>query len=112
MLGSFSQGFFAQAYTWNGQTVISYRGTDSGADFTRGWSASLGVAGTFTQGDEALAFYRTVTGLDYWQGAATNTILTGHSLGGGLAGFVGSLSGTATYSFDYSPFSLSAWLHA
>lgn len=24
--------FFAQSYTWNGQTIISYRGTDAGSD--------------------------------------------------------------------------------
>jgi hypothetical protein len=27
-VGFESASFFAQAYTWNGQTVISYRGTD------------------------------------------------------------------------------------
>lgn len=27
-----SIGFFAQEYTWNGKTVIAYRGTDSGFD--------------------------------------------------------------------------------
>lgn len=27
-----SIGFFAQEYTWNGKTIIAYRGTDSGFD--------------------------------------------------------------------------------
>lgn len=26
--GSANAGFFAQAYTWNNETIISYRGTD------------------------------------------------------------------------------------
>jgi hypothetical protein len=32
-----AKSFFAQAYNWLGQTVISYRGTDN-----RNWAASVG----------------------------------------------------------------------
>jgi hypothetical protein len=45
--------FFAQAYTWNGTTVISYRGTDHAGpsvkdwtlgDVLSGWDVSLGFS--------------------------------------------------------------------
>jgi hypothetical protein len=44
--GSSTASFFAQAYTWNGTTVISFRGTDKAfpswqngtlGDFANGW---------------------------------------------------------------------------
>jgi hypothetical protein len=35
-VGYESASFFAQAYTWNGETVISYRGTDKGSFFDPG----------------------------------------------------------------------------
>ena len=77
---------FAQAYEWNGETVISYRGTNSPdmlQDVLNGWPTGLGGADT-PQAMLALKFYNA-------EGAATNTNieLTGHSLGGGLAGYVG-----------------------
>jgi len=43
-------GFHAVSYSWNGQTVISYRGTDTsslgalGADVWNGWTAGAGFA--------------------------------------------------------------------
>ena len=62
--------FFAQAYTWNGHTVISYRGTDQASpswtnwtlgDVLNGWSTGLGNPGT-TQARLAVEFYRAVVG--------------------------------------------------
>ena len=91
-------GFYAVAYNWNGQTVISYRGTDNaaptgasditkgGSDFWNGWTLSAGFSGA-SQVVLAEQFYAAATGLDPFAGGApSNVVLTGHSLGGGLAG--------------------------
>lgn len=91
-------GFYAIAYDWNGEKVISFRGTDFGEvesrarDVLNGWSMFTGF-GTDSQASLARDFYRRVTGLDFISsavsvGAGSDITLTGHSLGGGLAGFV------------------------
>jgi hypothetical protein len=36
-------GFFAQSYSWNGQKIISYRGTEGDGDYTHGWSMGAGL---------------------------------------------------------------------
>jgi Protein of unknown function (DUF2974) len=100
-------GFYASAYTLaDGTVVISYRGTDNPillstetavSDITRGWISALGVP--TSQTGLALQFYNAVTQSTYEAGPAANTILTGHSLGGGLAGFVAALSGTQAQLF-------------
>lgn len=82
-----SASFFVQAYERNGKTVISYRWTndpDKIGDALNGWLTGFGWADT-PQAMLALKFYNAVD-------AATNTNieLTGHSLSGGLAGYVGS----------------------
>lgn len=118
--GSQVASFFAQAYSWNGHTVISYRGTDQAApswqnwtlgDVHNGWFTGAGNPGT-TQARLAIEFYRAVVGqaVDPRTG---NVELTGHSLGGGLAGFVGSLYGKNATMFDNMPFQdavNAAWL--
>jgi hypothetical protein len=84
-----ASSFYAQSYTLNGRTIIAYRGTDTefrdGADrpaFTMG-------AGNYAtaQGNLAIDFYKAING----GSTATNSniTVTGHSLGGGLAGYVG-----------------------
>lgn len=78
-------GFFAQSYSWNGQTIISYRGTDTPIDYATGWSTGIGVQNLLTQAPMALAFYENTLSTTYEMGAVSNVILTGHSLGGGLA---------------------------
>jgi hypothetical protein len=86
-------GFYALAYNWNGETVISYRGTDKAnplvptSDFWNGWTLGAGFDEA-SQGGLALRFYKAVTGKDAVSGNNSNVITTGHSLGGGLAGFV------------------------
>ena len=91
-------GFFAQAYSWNGQLVISFRGTDpeSGSEFikdvTRGWPLGAGNNNA-DQARQAIEFYKNVAGVQSLRDSpSTSVILTGHSLGGGLAGFIGSLT--------------------
>ncbi|MEM5494468.1 calcium-binding protein [Hoeflea sp. AS16] len=106
--GSQAAGFYAVAYQWNGETVISYRGTDGGWDYLKGWLIGAGLTSDWTQADEALAFYEAVTGQAYTAGPAANTIVTGHSLGGGLAGLVSALTGTQGYGFDHMPFGIAA----
>jgi hypothetical protein len=140
--GATAEGFFAQSYTLNGQKIISYRGTEGDGDYTRGWSISLGLTSNFTQADEALAFYKAVTGLDvlygwltgagfaseqstqaaaFYQsvtgqsinaGVAANILLTGHSLSGGLAGYLSALTGTQGIGIDHMPFGLAVFVAA
>jgi Lipase (class 3) len=112
-------GFYATAYSLGGETIISYRGTDnfgattnpvSGAsDVLRGWTISLGWR-PGTQINAALEFYKDVTGSTSVYDRNANVTLTGHSLGGGLAGMVAALSGSKGVGFDYMPFGVAAWL--
>ena len=76
--------FFAQAYTLNGETIISYRGTDDLAvDTLTGYGTGSGIA-LSTQAEMALRFYQSVA--NSTDPRLANITLTGHSLGGGLAG--------------------------
>jgi Ca2+-binding RTX toxin-like protein len=118
-------GFYASAYSWNGETIISYRGTnadpgDSIAEFLasplvddiwNGWSLGTGFAGA-EQGQLALQFYQAVAGGDSFYEPQPLVTLTGHSLGGGLAGFVGALSGNRVYAYDHMPFGIAAYAQA
>ncbi len=91
-----STGFFAQAYDLGGQKIIAYRGTDDLIkDPIFGWPTGFGY---YSNAQAALAaqFYQQVVGsgsgsltLDDLYSA--NVWLTGHSLGGGLAGFVSAI---------------------
>jgi hypothetical protein len=90
-------GFYAAAYSFeDGKTIISYRGTDdpfglsSGGDIVNGWVVGAGDV-TDNQAELAFEFYNaTATKLN--NGATidprlVDISLTGHSLGGGLAGY-------------------------
>lgn len=107
-------GFYAAAYQWNGETIISYRGTNADSpealltDVWNGWAACIGFSDA-SQAGLAIQFYEVVTGKGLYDGAADNTTLIGHSLGGGLAGFVSALSNTPGVGFDHMPFGLAAW---
>lgn len=113
---SYSDGpasFYAVSYAWNGQDVISFRGTDEAfpnvdslGDLMAGWVSGAGVIGP--QAQAAIDFFEQVTGQSIYGGTASNTILTGHSLGGGLAGMIGGLTGTQATLFDTMPYAASA----
>ena len=88
-------GFFASAYTYNGETIISYRGTDGNTitDALNGYGVALGYADQ-PQGNLATEFYLTVTGKHVYDlTAPSNVVVVGHSLGGGLAGMISTMSG-------------------
>jgi Ca2+-binding RTX toxin-like protein len=111
-------GFYALAYSWNGETVISYRGTDFNTgknivnDVKNGWSSFTGI-GTNSQFKLAKDFFTTVTGAGFPVGTAAgpgNTTLTGHSLGGALAGYVGARGlPSSTVVFDPIPYGNLTW---
>lgn len=102
-------GFYAAAYETEFGTVISYRGTDNpmslpnlnpwstdpGSDIINGWI--LG-AGDYSANQAFLAgkFLASVTA-DPHKG---DILLTGHSLGGGLAGFLSQLYGNEAFLVD------------
>ena len=97
-------GFYAVAYqdTTTGQVTISYRGTDQfltangiGGDIINGYGSGSGYTDT-PQTQLAFDFYNTVKAA-----APGSTIsITGHSLGGGLAGLVGDVEGATTNVFE------------
>jgi fermentation-respiration switch protein FrsA (DUF1100 family) len=101
-------GFFAKAYSYNGETVISYRGTDGGNDVLNGWAGGLGF--NSTQAGLAIAFYRDVVTSDasgatnFPYSTAGSITFTGHSLGGGLAGLMASLYGAQAVVFNNMAF--------
>lgn len=103
--GSEAAGFYAVSYTLtSGETVISYRGTDGNGDLDD-WA--LG-GGNWQVEQAALAaeFYQAVNGDAITPNS--NITLVGHSLGGGLAGFVGAIYGVEAVIFDNMAFELSA----
>jgi Lipase (class 3) len=107
-----STGFSAVAYSYNGETVISYRGTDGYyiSDAYFGWGA--GVGAETTQAGQAAEFYKSVLAATIGNGSfpystdgtysanSTNIVFTGHSLGGGLAGLLASLYHKQAVIFD------------
>lgn len=90
-------GFYAQIYEYDGEKVISFRGTDDGKDIIHGWTLGAGIFQS-EQGQMAIEFYKQVAGTG--NHLTANISLTGHSLGGGLAGYVASLYGKEAHIFD------------
>ena len=105
-----AQSFFAQSYNWGDQKVISYRGTDSFTYVSNGWITGAGVYGA--QVELAASFYQSIAGKSIWDGPASNVVLTGHSLGGGLAGLIASLTGDRATVLDNMPYAGAATLMA
>lgn len=111
-------GFYAIAYKLPDSSVtISYRGTDQltthdgiGGDVTNAYGIAIGDTDT-PQGLAAFQFYKDVAGTlnpvnpDAYQ---ANISVTGHSLGGGLAGLVGKVYGKDGVIFDNMPFNTAA----
>jgi hypothetical protein len=93
--------FFAQAYSWNGNTVISYRGTDGllldgvPSDIPH-WSVWVGNNYQDAQVLLAAQFYQQTRAAI--PGAVIETV--GHSLGGALGGFVAGIYGLKATLFD------------
>ncbi|RRN67241.1 hypothetical protein [Agrobacterium deltaense] len=110
-------GFYAVAYDTEYGTVISYRGTDNpslfsnvdagGGDIYKGWVTGGGAWQT-NQVRLAQEFFEAVTGMQDRDPRDGQAILTGHSLGGGLAGFIASLHGKQAIVFDNMPFELAS----
>lgn len=109
-------GFYAIAYEFGSNapdgltntTVISYRGTDNrdlediANDVINGWPLALGQE--TLQLDLALEFYEDVAGVTLGDPSPDNVIVTGHSLGGALAGIVSTLGGVTGLGFNHMPF--------
>ncbi len=72
-------------------------------DILNGWSISLGF-GQASQAKAALDFYTEVEAQLAGGVGGQDIILTGHSLGGGLAAFVSALTGTPAEVFNNIPF--------
>jgi serralysin len=80
--------------------ILAFRGTDDLADVPS-WLGGAGLTGWPTQFPDAEAYYAT------WATTA-HVSLTGHSLGGGLAGYIAGLYDKPAYTFDAMPFEFAA----
>jgi serralysin len=80
--------------------ILAYRGTDQIADVL-GWLGGAGIVGWPTQFPTAEAYFKA------W-GTTAHVSLTGHSLGGGLAGYIAALNDKTAYAFDAMPFEFAA----
>jgi serralysin len=80
--------------------ILAYRGTDQLADVL-GWLGGAGIVGWPTQFPQAETYFA------QW-GTTAHVSLTGHSLGGGLAGYIAALHGDTAYAFDAMPFEFAA----
>lgn len=102
-------GFYALAYQLPDDSVtISYRGTDGPPlDAENGFGVGAGLVWT-AQSEMAFDFYTAVAdsmaGISGSPPQAANISLTGHSLGGGLAGLVGAAYGRSGTLFNNMAF--------
>jgi serralysin len=102
-----ADGFYAIAYELNGKKIISYRGTDdttffsTSSDLWNGWVQGAGIISS--QSEDAIQFYQRISGKSVFE-QNPGVVTTGHSLGGGLAGYIGALSNGQAYIYDAMPF--------
>jgi len=84
-----SADFYAVEYEWFGDTIIAYRGTDHLGRELPDVDLPLAINADYDEAQVHLAsrFYQAVAG----SASPYSMVLTGHSLGGALAGFTGSL---------------------
>ena len=80
--------------------ILAFRGTDDLADVPS-WLGGAGLTGWPTQFPDAETYYAA------W-GTTAHVSLTGHSLGGGLAGYIAALYDKPAYTFDAMPFEFAA----
>jgi serralysin len=102
-IASTADSFQAATYQLAGDPttrIIAFRGTDDLADVPS-WLGGAGLTGWPTQFPDAEAYYRS------WATTA-HVSLTGHSLGGGLAGYIAALNEKPAYAFDAMPFEFAA----
>jgi putative lipase involved disintegration of autophagic bodies len=97
-------GFYAIAYDTGSEIIIAYRGTDGVlTDVINGWGGGAGLWFS-DQNQLAIEFYHEVNSA--YPGREIS--VTGHSLGGGLAGFVSGITGAEAHVFDNMTYELSA----
>jgi serralysin len=100
---STADSFQAATYQLTGDPttrILAFRGTDDLADVPS-WLGGAGLTGWPTQFPDAEAYYAK------WA-TTTHVSLTGHSLGGGLAGYIAALYDKPAYTFDAMPFEFAA----
>ena len=100
---STADSFQAATYQLTGDPttrILAFRGTDDIADVPS-WLGGAGLTGWPTQFPDAEAYYAA------WATTA-HVSLTGHSLGGGLAGYIAALYDKPAYTFDAMPFEFAA----
>ena len=104
------QNYYAAVYQDGSNYTISYRGTTSllgddishffNGDLWNGYSTGSGSASS-NDSVQAIKTYQDVLAM---AGNASNITLTGHSMGGGLAGLVGDIYGVNAVVFDNMAF--------
>lgn len=110
-------GFYAAVYSYDEQNIIAFRGTNTSSftamslDIVNGWPLGAGDYSA-AQATMAIEFYKEVA--EEIDGPApdlqsVDISLTGHSLGGGLAGYVAALYDQEAEVFDSMGFSYAAY---
>ena len=100
-----STGFFARSYTNGSEVIVAYRGTEDLTDWSTNVQTALGLnAGpdAETQASQALLF--ALEQKAFAQDTGMSFSVTGHSLGGGLAGIAAAVLDVNGYGFDPAPF--------